>query len=105
MGDRIVVCDLDGTLSDYGHRIHLFKEKDYEAFNAAGINDRPIENICNILRELHGKDTEVVIMTARDESHRRDTAKWLRLNDVPCDRLIMGPKDDQSSDDVCKLKQ
>tara|TARA_R100001510_G_C7655370_1_gene214493 strand:- start:4581 stop:5018 length:438 start_codon:yes stop_codon:yes gene_type:complete len=104
MGDRIVVCDLDGTLSDYGHRIHLFKERDYEAFNAAGINDRPIENICNILRELHGKDTEVVIMTARDESHRRDTAKWLRLNDVPCDRLIMRPKDDQSSDDVCKLK-
>ena len=43
MGDRIVVCDLDGTLSDYGHRIHLLKERDYEAFNAAGINDRPIE--------------------------------------------------------------
>ena len=104
MVNRIIICDLDGTLSDYGHRLKFFKQRDYEAFNAAGINDKPIENICNILRALHSKEVEIVIMTARDESHRKDTAKWLRLNDVPCDRLIMRPVDDQSSDHVCKLK-
>tara|TARA_R100001086_G_C11838823_1_gene258558 strand:- start:1556 stop:1993 length:438 start_codon:yes stop_codon:yes gene_type:complete len=104
MGDRIIICDLDGTLSDYGHRIHHYKQRNYEAFNAAGINDNPIENICNILRSLHSQETFVIVMTARDESHRKETAQWLRLNDVPCDQLIMRPVGDQSSDDVCKLK-
>jgi hypothetical protein len=104
MGKRVIICDLDGTISDYGHRLKLFKLRDYEAFNAAGINDKPIENVCNILRALHSGEVEVVIMTARDESHRKDTAKWLRLNDVPCDRLIMRPAEDQSSDDFCKMK-
>ena len=31
MGMRIVIADLDGTLSDYGHRKHLYKERDYDA--------------------------------------------------------------------------
>ena len=66
MGMRIVIADLDGTLSDYGHRKHLYKERDYDAFNKAGKNDKP--------------------------------------NDVPCDRLIMRPFDDNTSDDECKRK-
>tara|TARA_R100001129_G_scaffold178558_2_gene154480 strand:+ start:60 stop:518 length:459 start_codon:yes stop_codon:yes gene_type:complete len=104
MDKRIIIADLDGTLSDYGHRIHLYKEKDYDAFNKAGIGDKPIENICNLVRELHSEETEIVIMTARDETCRKDTSKWLRLNDVPCDRLIMRPIGDNSSDPICKLK-
>ena len=107
MGKRIIIADLDGTLSDYGHRIHLYKEKDYTAFNKAGIGDKPIEKICNIIRMLHGEDdgeTEIVIMTARDESCRKDTSKWLRLNDIPYDRLIMRPLKDMSSDPDCKRK-
>ena len=104
MGKRIIIADLDGTLSDYGHRIHLYKDKNYKAFNKAGINDKPIENICNILRMLQDEETEIVIMTARDETCRKDTSKWLRLNDVPYDRLIMRPLKDMSSDPDCKRK-
>ncbi len=104
MGKRIIICDLDGTISDYGHRLKLFKLRDYEAFNAAGINDKPIQNICNILRGLHDEETHVIIMTARDESHMAQTEKWLNLNEVPFDELIMRDTGDQSSDDVCKLK-
>ena len=104
MDKRIIIVDLDGTLSDYGHRVHLYKDKDYDAFNKAGIGDKPIENICNIVRRLHDEETEIVIMTARDETCRKDTSKWLRLNDVPCDKLIMRPIGDNSSDPICKLK-
>ena len=104
MGMRIVIADLDGTLSDYGHRKHLYKERDYDAFNKAGKNDKPIENICNILRALDRQETEIVVMTARSSDNRPATQEWLRLNDVPCDRLIMRPVGDQSPDDECKRK-
>jgi hypothetical protein len=104
MGMRIVIADLDGTLSDYGHRKHLYKERDYDAFNKAGKNDKPIENICNILRALDREETEIIIMTARSDDNRMDTQEWIKLNDVPCDRLIMRPFGDNTSDDECKRK-
>tara|TARA_R110000824_G_scaffold40192_8_gene120732 strand:+ start:1176 stop:1610 length:435 start_codon:yes stop_codon:yes gene_type:complete len=102
MGERIIIADLDGTLSDYGHRISLYKNKDYDAFNKAGINDKPIENICNIVRMLKDDETKIVIMTARDSGCRADTQKWLEVNDVPYDELLMRPRWDQSPDPVCK---
>jgi uncharacterized HAD superfamily protein len=104
MGMRIVIADLDGTISDYSHRVRLYKERDYDAFNKAGKNDKPIENICNILRALDREETEIVIMTARSDDNRPATQEWLRLNDVPCDRLIMRPKGDNSPDAECKRK-
>ena len=48
--NRTVIVDLDGTISDTSQRMHLYKEKDYKAFNEAGINDKPIENVCNLVR-------------------------------------------------------
>ena len=105
MDKRIIICDLDGTLSDYTHRIRYYKQRDYEKFNSEGINDKPIQNICNIVRMLADDDeTEIVVMTARNEQHRKDTEKWLRLNDVPFNRLIMRPDGDMASDPDCKKK-
>ena len=85
MKKRIVIADLDGTLSDYQHRVQFYIKKDYDGFNSQGKYDKPIENVCNILRRLHDDETEIVIMTARDEWHHQDTAEWLRLNDIPFD--------------------
>jgi phosphoglycolate phosphatase-like HAD superfamily hydrolase len=99
---RIVIADLDGTLSDYQHRVKFWIQKDYDAFNSRGKDDKPIEDICNILRRLHNDETEIVVMTARDEWHQQDTAEWLRLNDVPFDRLLMRKTGDMSHDDDCK---
>jgi|TARA_R100000995_G_scaffold693_1_gene455 uncharacterized HAD superfamily protein len=102
MDKRIILVDLDGTLSDYGHRVHLYKERDYEAFNKAGIGDKPIENICNIVRRLKDEETDIIVMTARDDSCREDTARWLKLNDIQYDGLLMRKSGDMSSDPVCK---
>lgn len=104
MDKRIIIADLDGTLSDYGHRIHLYKERDYKAFNKAGVNDKPIENICNIIRRLKDEETDVVVITARDETCRRDTTLWLKLNDIPYDSLLMRKVGDMSSDPDCKKR-
>ena len=106
---NIILCDLDGTLSDYSERVHLYKDKDYKSFNEAGIHDKPIEKVCEIIRNLHCSyrpvdPIEVVIITARDESCRQDTAHWLKRNKIPYDGLLMRPKGDLSSDQDCKAK-
>ena len=106
---NIILCDLDGTLSDYSERVHLYKDKDYKSFNEAGIHDKPIEKVCEIIRNLHCSyrpvdPIEVVIITARDESCRQDTAHWLKRNKIPYDGLLMRPKGDFSSDQDCKAK-
>lgn len=98
MDKRVIISDLDGTLSDPSARLHLYKERKYAEFNKAGKNDKPIENVCNILRNLKDSETDIVICTARDESCRKDTEDWLKLNDVPYDILLMRWKDDQRHD-------
>lgn len=101
MGNRIVISDLDGTLSDPTRRLRLYKKGDYKAFNKAGKEDKPIENVCNMVRGLKDSETDIVVITARDESCREDTIEWLRLYDVPCDKLLMrGCKDDRPDADV-----
>ena len=102
--NRTVIVDLDGTISDTSQRMHLYKEKDYKAFNEAGINDKPIENVCNLVRSVKDCETKIVIMTARDESCRPSVKEWLKLNDVPYDDIIMRPSSDQSPDHVCKQR-
>ena len=85
MDKRIIISDLDGTLSNYEKREHFYNSKNYFEFNKAGIEDTPIENVCNILRNLKDDDTDIVIMTARDEYHRHATLEWLKIYDIPCD--------------------
>ena len=99
---RTIISDLDGTISNYEHRAHLYNDLLYSEFNKAGADDPPIENICNILRALKDDETEIIILTARDESCRAMTLKWLELNDIPCDQLYMRPLNDTTSDHITK---
>ena len=89
---RIIISDLDGTLSDPAHRIKLYKKKMYSEFNSAGKDDKPLQSICNILRSLNDLETYIVVCTARDDSCREDTLNWLKLNEVPCAKLMMRRK-------------
>lgn len=98
MDNRIIIVDIDGTISDPTKRIHLYRKGNYEEFNKAGKDDKPIENICNILRRLKDNETDIVIITARSESCRRETMKWLVLYDIPFDNLLMRGNNDHRSD-------
>ena len=100
---RTVIVDIDGTLADCEKRIHHYKNGDYEAFNAAAIEDEPIEAVCDLVRNLPDWVT-VVIMTARDASFRKETAEWLNRNDIPFDQLLMRSEYDIRRDDVIKLE-
>jgi uncharacterized HAD superfamily protein len=102
--ERVVIVDLDGTLSDYSHRVKLIKERKYDEFNREGLKDKPIQNICNLVRHL-GTDgeTKIVVMTARDESVRHETQQWLHVNEIPCDELLMRKEGDNRHDHEVKF--
>ena len=104
MDKRVIICDLDGTISDYSHRVKYYKKRQYEKFNSEGKNDFPIENICNILRYIHSPTNEIVIITARGDNYFNETVNWLKMNDIPFDKLLMRPREDNSPDYECKKK-
>ena len=49
---KIIITDLDGTISDCTHRLKYYRKNDYFKFNELGSEDLPITPIVNILRNL-----------------------------------------------------
>lgn len=54
----VAIVDLDGTLSDGTHRLHLMPTKDlhltesWSEFNKAAANDKPIQSTIDVVRNL-----------------------------------------------------
>lgn len=83
------VIDLEGTLSDFTHRISLIP--DWQSFNDKFIEDRPYENICRLARII-GAGNPTLIITTRSIGLKPPTEKWLKDNHIPYDELLMRPQ-------------
>lgn len=106
---KTVVFDLDGTLADGRHRLHLLPTKDYDKteswieFNLAAAGDLPFwDNIelCNLFA-LSG-DYNVVILTGRSDVARDITEGWLDKHGVQYNELVMRSQTDNRKDTVIK---
>lgn len=104
---KTVIFDLDGTLADGRHRLHLLPTKDYDKteswteFNLAAVDDLPLwDNIelCNTL----GIPYKVVILTGRSDVAREVTLRWLWNHGVYFNELIMRKQSDNRKDTVIK---
>lgn len=103
-GGKAVVWDLDGTLADGQHRLHLlpaFEDRGnthaWTAFNMASDKDLPIQDnidLCNILGMTH----RIIILTGRSAVAKDVTTKWLDDHGVNYDHLIMRGEDDHRVD-------
>ncbi len=93
---RFAVFDLDGTLSDDGHRHHFMetRPKDWESYNKACPEDPPNEALCRLARSLYEAHCRVEIWTGRPDRIRPQTEEWLRRHEVPCHRLRMRSETD-----------
>lgn len=99
------IFDLEGTLSDCRHRLHLLPSDEqrkanlekrhdlYMPFADAFIIDKPIAPMVELANHLADFNT-IVILTGRMEKHRESTVDWLNRNSVPHDILIMRADDD-----------
>lgn len=100
-----VICDIDGTLSDPTHRLHLVKDKPYNwpAFFDAMGDDGLHEPIRDLLRMVD-PPTQIILTTGRPETHRAQTEAWLRLYEIPFDVMHMRPAEDYRPDHVVKAQ-
>lgn len=104
----LIVCDIDGTISDCRHRQHLAAAGDWEAFHAVLHLDPPHPVVCMTLNLLLRQRAKLIFLTGRPEEYRQETIDWLRhdadmhLGEEYLD-LLMRPKGDYRRDVDVKL--
>lgn len=104
----IVIVDLDGTLSDGSHRLHLLPTEDlhltesWSEFNKAAVGDSPIKSTVAVVNGLWMSGFAIVILTGRSDEVMADTCDWLNYNGIKYDALIMRRKEDNRKDTIIK---
>jgi phosphoglycolate phosphatase-like HAD superfamily hydrolase len=101
----VAVFDIDGVLADVAHRLpHLQRRpKDWAAFFAAAPADAPLLDGVALARRLEAS-CEIVYLTGRPESCRRDTLAWLTRHGLPEGRLLMRQASDRRTASLVKLE-
>ncbi len=100
----LYIFDIDGTLADLSHRLHLIQgeTKDWDAFYKASYDDAPIWEVISIARALHSAGHIIVYSTGRAEAIRKTTNDWFKKYRVPFGPLFMRKDGDHREDNVVK---
>lgn len=104
---QFVIMDLDGTLADGRHRLHLLPKKDHHLtsawteFNMACGDDAPFPDMIELCNVLSASYT-LVILTGRSDIARDLTVQWLYNHGVSYASLVMRSQDDCRKDTVIK---
>jgi predicted kinase len=99
-GDKpLLLCDIDGTLSDGSHREHLVQgeNKDWPAYFAKMFEDGPNSEIIRKVNDLYPTHT-VCLVSGRPDTYQRETMLWLIKQGVPYHWLFMRPGSDRRPD-------
>lgn len=97
---KFIIVDLDGTIADDRHRLHLIDRSaadPYERYHELCLNDAPMN--LSILHLCDKLDILPAFVTSRPEKFRKDTTKWLGdIHKLPLESpLIMRPNDNKQS--------
>lgn len=99
-----VICDIDGTLADVGHRLHYIRQepKDWHAFFEAAKYDPVRQDVVNMLHvHLRKFDREIILVSGRPDKYRKLTESWL-FDHVPYTTLFMRRDGDHRPDTIVK---
>jgi len=96
-----VIFDLDGTLANMEHRVHLVKDKNWTEFYKLCVYDKPIIQTIRLTQAL-SKFNVVEIWTGRSSVVRDETLEWLELYNVYYEALLMREEGDRRRDDIIK---
>ena len=105
---KAVIFDLDGTLADGKHRLHLLPTVDlhltdsWNEFNRASKDDSPIHSTIEVCNIMVRAGLQVIILTGRSDIVRAETEAWLERNFVMYSELVMRPHSDNRKDTVIK---
>jgi hypothetical protein len=98
------IFDIDGTIADCSHRLHFIQSqpKDWKAFFAACVDDKPIVEVIELIRILNICGFKIMLVTGRSDECRDKTSDWLYSNDVPYSRMYMRKAGDHRPDNEVK---
>lgn len=104
-----IIWDIDGTLANGDHRIHLIRQepKRWDEYFSLCDDDKPISHMIDILRSLE-RDFIPVFATGRPERTRTETTWWLVSHGAATGRyplrLYMRADGDHRNDDELKIE-
>ena len=89
---KVVVVDLDGTLCDSAHRVHLAQAAQWDEFHSLLSLDKPFNDVRFLLDvlSLHG-DISLIALTGRNESYRNQTYRWFNEHGIIFDHISLMP--------------
>lgn len=103
-----VIMDIDGTLANAEHRLHLLPkgahsgpDASWDKFFAAARFDKPNHEIVTLNNQL-ARDFPVMICTGRPEKDRRMTIEWLKTHNIKFNTLMMRRDGDHRDDTIVK---
>lgn len=106
MNKNTVVFDLDGTLANIEHRRHLVDQEhpEWDTFYDLCHLDDVNEWCAELMRCMSEEGHVVVVVSARRNSQRGKTKKWLAENNISYDRLYLLREGNNDTPDT-KLKK
>ena len=101
---RVAVFDVDGTLMNINHRRKFVEgdKKDWKSFFDFMEFDTINDKVFHMAHALRSDNFQIVIMSGRNERHRKITEKQLAFGKLDYDILIMRPDDNYDPDYVFK---
>lgn len=107
-GEKVVICDLDGTIADITHRLQYVKEepKDWKKFFSLIHNDELRRWVADqVEKTLNEHNAKLIYVSARPETYREESERWLELNWAPYyELLIMRGENDKREDSLIKAE-
>jgi FMN phosphatase YigB (HAD superfamily) len=102
----IILFDLDNTLADMDHRLHLINraEPDWDTFERACIHDSPIPATIKTTQALTHMGLQVWVWTGRSDLVLHETKQWLAAHQVSYIQLLMRPYGDIRPTSSVKLE-
>lgn len=83
-----IILDLDGTIANCNHRLHLLENKEWKEFFKQSKFDTVIEPVYKIINQLNN-NYKIVILTSRPQFNHDITIDWLTKNNIDFDALYM----------------
>jgi predicted kinase len=105
--ERIVICDIDGTLADCSHRIHhITKGKhDWDTFESLAMGDAVREPIANLVNLFYDNNYTILIVSGRMiDRAGKNTAAWLDKYKIPYQHIFMRNGGDTRQDAIVKME-
>ena len=89
-----LVIDIEGTLSNAKHRMHLLKENKFLEFQKQFEFDTLNKNVFLFIKQFKQfREVEIILLTAKQERYRDIVIKWLQKYNIKYDKLIMKNED------------